>query len=186
MHPRFLFAVTATALTLLALGSCVGPMEVVPPPARPVPVPTPAPTPAPRAEPAPPPRPAADWRDWPLTPGSWSYRQDARGSLALFGRAGGDADLTMRCDRTRARVYLSRRGDGAGPLTIRTSSTLRSLNARPTGGMPAYVAVELAVRDSLLDAIGYSRGRFVVEGAGLPALAIPTGPEMLRVVEDCR
>ncbi len=171
----------STAMALI-LGSCAGPVAVVPPPARPVPVPTP--TPAPR--PAPAPTLAADWRDWPLTPGSWSYRQDARGSIALFGRAGGEADLTIRCDRTRTRIYLSRRGDAGGPLTIRTSSTMRTINALPTGGMPAYLAIELDVRDPLLDAIGYSRGRFVVEGAGLPPLVIPTYAEMLRVVEDCR
>lgn len=177
--PLALFAIPA----MFTLGSCSGSVEVVPPPARPVPVPAPTPTPQPVPAPAPL---AADWRDWPLTPGSWSYRQDARGSVALFGRVGGDADFTIRCDRTRGRVYLSRRGDAAGSLRIRTSSTMRKLDALPTGGAPAYLAVELEVRDPLLDAIGYSRGRFVVEGAGLPALAIPAWSELLRVIEDCR
>jgi hypothetical protein len=119
-------------------------------------------------------------------PGTWSYRQDSRGSVALFGMVGQDAELSLRCDRTRSRVYLSRRGEGAGPLTIRTSSATRALNAAPTGGTPAYLAVEFAVRDPLLDAIGYSRGRFAIEGAGLPPLAVPAWAEMLRVVEDCR
>lgn len=177
---------TAITASFFTLGSCVGPVEIVPQPA-PVAVPVPTPAPAPRPQPTPPPaRPAADWRDWPVTPGTWSYRQDARGSIALFGRAGADADFTVRCDRARGRIFISRRGEGAGSLVIRTSSTLRSLDALPTGGSPAYVAVELGARDSLLDAIGYSRGRFVVEGAGLPALAIPAWAEMLRVVEDCR
>lgn len=183
MH-RFLFAFPAISVIALSLGSCAGGVSVVPQAARPIPVPTP--TPAPRPTPAPMPVLSTDWRDWPLTPGSWSYRQDSRGSIALFGRAGSDADLTLRCDRTRARVYLSRRGDAAGQLTLRTSSTARTLNAAPTGGTPAYLAIELEVHDPLLDAIGYSRGRFVVEGAGLPALAIPAWAEMLRVVEDCR
>ena len=184
MHHRFQFALLAIP-TMLALGSCSGSVEVVPQAARPIPLPAPAPAPLPQPTPAPAPV-SADWRDWPLTPGSWSYRQDARGSIALFGRAGGDADFTIRCDRTRARVYLSRRGDVAGPLSFRTSSTLRTFDALPTGGTPAYLAVELDVRDPLLDAIGYSRGRFVVEGPGLPALAIPAWSELLRVVEDCR
>lgn len=183
MARHFSLTAPATILIALALGSCAGSVAVVPQPARPVPVPTHTPTPAPQPSPAPAP---ADWRDWPLAPGTWSYRQDSRGSIALFGRAGGDADVTLRCDRTRARIYLSRRGDSAGPLTIRTSSTKRTLNAVPTGGTPSYLAVEFEVRDPLLDAIGYSRGRFVIEGAGLPALAIPAWAEMLRVVEDCR
>jgi hypothetical protein len=184
MSRRFPFAVPAILTAALVLGSCAGGVAVVPQAARPIPVPTP--TPAPRPAPAPAPTLAADWRDWPLTPGSWSYRQDSRGSIALFGRVGDDAEVTLRCDRTRARIYLSRRGDGAGPLTVRTTSVSRTLNAAPTGGTPAYLAAELEVRDPLLDAIGYSRGRFVVSGAGLPALAIPAWAEMLRVVEDCR
>jgi hypothetical protein len=183
---RFRFALPAASMIALSLGSCAGGVTVVPQAARPIPVPTPTPVPTPAPAPTPGPMLSADWRDWPLTPGSWSYRQDGRGSIALFGRVGGDADLTLRCDRTRARIYLSRRGDGAGQLTIRTSSTIRTLGAVPTGGAPAWLAVEFDVRDPLLDAIGYSRGRFTVEGVGLPALAVPAWAEMLRVVEDCR
>jgi len=183
MRRSFPLALAASLIALAALGSCVGPGGGQPP-APPIAIP--APTPAPRPT-APAPRPVSDdWRDWPLTPGNWSYRRDDRGSIALYGRTGGDADFTLRCDRGRGQVYLSRRGDGQGTLTIRTSSTRRTLDALPTGGTPAYLAVGLGPRDNLLDALGYSRGRFVVEGAGLPALAIPTWAEVLRVVEDCR
>ena len=52
--------------------------------------------------------------------------------------------------------------------------------------MPGYLAAELGVRDSLVDAIGFSRGRFVVEGAGQPRLVVPAWAEFLRVAEDCR
>lgn len=177
MRRLSLLAGTAAAL---ALSNCVPPSEP-PRPAPPVAVPRPAPAP----EPAPPP-PSADWRDWPITPGTWSYRQDERGSIALFGVAGQDAALTLRCDRQRARLYLSRRGEGpATTLTVRTSSTLRSLPALPTGGAPAYLAAELPVRDALVDAMGYSRGRFVIEG-GPGTLVVPAWAELLRVVEDCR
>ncbi|MEI9926793.1 MAG: hypothetical protein WDN44_02640 [Sphingomonas sp.] len=134
--------------------------------------------------------PAADWRDWPATQGTWAYRQDARGSIALFGRYGEPADLTIRCDRGRGQVYLSRRGeppaDAEASLTIRTTSTTRSFAALPTGGTPAYLAIALGVRDPILDAMGYSRGRFTVEAAGLPTLVVPAWAEILRVTEDCR
>ena len=166
---------------MLALGGCSTTPRTIPE-AAPVPVPTPAPPPA--AVVAPPP--SADWRDWALTPGTWAYRQDARGSIALFGRAGEDADLTLRCDRGRARLYLSRRGEGATGFDIRTTSAARRLAAQQTGGTPAYLAAELGVRDPILDAIGFSRGRFVVEAAGLPVLVVPAWAETLRVVEDCR
>lgn len=129
-----------------------------------------------------------DWRDWPVTPGTWVYRQDARGSIALFGVPGNDAEVTLRCDRAARALYLSRRGMAAGnpPMTVRTSSTTRALPMQPTGGTPAYMAVGLSPGDPLLDAIIYSRGRFVLEEAGLPTLVVPAWAEFARVTEDCR
>ena len=124
-----------------------------------------------------------------MTQGSWGYRQDARGSIALFGRAGEAAELTIRCDRQRARIFVSRRaapGAAAATLTLRTTSERRQLNALPVGGDQPYLAIELGVRDALLDAIGFSRGRFAIEGGGLPPLVAPPWAEILRVVEDCR
>lgn len=177
---RRLFLISSA---LLALASCATP-EIVPPPAHPAPAPMP--TPAPGPTPTPSPTLGADWRDWPLAPGTWVYRQDERGSIALFGRAGADADLTLRCDRGRGRLYLSRRSNGAGALTVRTSTTRKTLDASPAGGTPAYAAVELGPRDSLVDAMGFSRGRFVVQGGGAADLVVPAWPEILRVAEDCR
>jgi hypothetical protein len=40
--------------------------------------------------------------------------------------------------------------------------------------------------DALLDSIAFSRGRFAVSASGTPALVLPAGPEIGRVVEDCR
>ncbi len=151
---------------------------------------TPAPAPAitPALAPGAPPAYRGDWRDWPLTPGNWVYRQDARGSIALFGVPGADAELTIRCDRIAGQIYISRKGAAPGnaPVTFRTSSSLRTLAMQPTGATPAYMALTLFPRDPLLDAIGYSRGRFVVEQATLPTLVIPAWAETLRVSEDCR
>lgn len=173
------FSVFTALATALAVVACAGP----PPPPPPPPPPRVA-LPAPR--PAPPPVLGADWRDWPLTPGTWSYRRDERGSLALFGPAGSDALLTLRCDIAARRLYFSRAGDDAAPLTIRTTSATRSLPAQPTGGTLPYVAAALAPSDPLLDAIGFSRGRFVVEQAGAATLVVPAWAEIERVTEDCR
>ena len=158
------------------------------PPATPSPSATPTPSAIPTPTPAPAPAYRGDWRDWPLTPGNWVYRQDARGSIALFGVPGADADFTIRCDRIAGLIYVSRKGAAPGnaPLTIRTSSSLRTLAMQPTGAMPAYMALSLFPRDPLLDAIGFSRGRFVLEQATLPVLVIPAWAEVLRVSEDCR
>ena len=155
-----------------------------------VPPPPPPPPPPRVARPLPPPPPphalGPDWRDWPLTPGTWSYRRDARGSLALFGQPGADALLTLRCDQAARQLYLSRAGSQPAPLVVRTSSTNRTLAAQPTGGASPYVATALTPSDSLLDAIGFSRGRFVVEQAGAPTLVVPAWAEIERVTEDCR
>ncbi len=76
---------------------------------------------------------------------------------------------------------------GAGTaVTVRTSSALRTLATQPTGGAEPYVAAALAPRDALLDAIAFSRGRFIVEQAGQPPLVVPSWAEIGRVVEDCR
>ncbi|HEX8486026.1 MAG TPA: hypothetical protein VF643_11645 [Sphingomonas sp.] len=161
----------------LVLAGCV-------PPAR-VPAPEPVRAPPVIAPPAPQSR-SADWRDWQVTPGVWSYARDARGSIALFGMPGADARLTLRCDVAAQRLYLSRQGAVAAPLTIRTSTATRSLAAQQTGGQPAYIATALAPGDPLLDAIAFSRGRFVVEQAAVPALVVPAWAEIGRVIEDCR
>ncbi|MCR5872550.1 hypothetical protein LRS12_18710 [Sphingomonas sp. J344] len=71
-------------------------------------------------------------------------------------------------------------------MTIRTSTTARAFTARPTPGLQPYMAVTLAATDPILDAMGYSRGRFVVEMPPLAPLVVPTWAEVQRVVEDCR
>ncbi|MGN6374035.1 MAG: hypothetical protein ACTHMG_00610 [Sphingomonas sp.] len=172
-------------LAFLALPLIAGCVPSVAPPVRaPQPryVPPPAPTPIPT------PKLSGDWRDWPLTPGDWVYRKDARGGLSMFGQRGQDAVFTIRCDAHQRRIYLSRAGNAPGspPMTIVTTSTTRAVPTRPTGGTPPYMAAELMPTDQLLDAMGYSRGRFVVEQAGLPTLVIPAWPEIERVTEDCR
>ncbi|MFZ3484656.1 hypothetical protein [Sphingomonas sp. 3-13AW] len=164
-------------LPLLVLTQCVRPSE--PPPAPPPPAPV-APPPAPAA-----PAPVGDWRDWPITPGTWRYQQDGEGSSAAFGRPGAAPLLTLRCDRARGQVLLTRTGTVApgGAITIRTSSTSRSLPAVAGAGT---AAVALPAKDPLLDAMGFSRGRFIVELPGQPALVVPAWAEVLRLTEDCR
>jgi hypothetical protein len=160
----------------LAAG-CVPRVAPPPPVAAPTPTPVPTPTPTPIA---------ADWQDWPVTPGTWRYERDARGSRALFGSPGAAALAVLRCDLPARAVYLSRAGSTPGAFTIRTSSTTRSVTAQPTGGTPAYVAAVLTPRDPLLDAIAFSRGRFTVEQPGVAPLVLRPWAEVSRVIEDCR
>jgi hypothetical protein len=164
-------------LPLLVAG-CVAPPRAEPPPPPP---PRPAPPP-----PRPAPPPPADWRDWPQTPGTWSYARDGRGSRAMFGTANADALVVLRCDRDERRIFLSRAGDSRAPLAVRTSSTTRSVTVAPTGGSLPYVAAALAPNDPLLDAMAFSRGRFALDQAGTPPLALPAWAEVGRVIEDCR
>lgn len=175
---RYKFA-PATASIALLLAGCV-------PPPKPAPVVRPAP---PVVRPSPPPvvTPplASNWNEWPFTPGDWVYRKDGVGSIALFGPPGGDALLTLRCDRTRGAMYLSVHGPGDA-ATIRTTTLTRSVPLRPTGGETGYVASQLAPRDAMLDAMAFSRGRFVIDRVGAAPLVVPPYAEVGRVIEDCR
>jgi hypothetical protein len=130
-----------------------------------------------------------DWIDWPLAAGDWVYRQDARGSIALFGQPGKDALLTLRCDRQQQRLYLSRIQDGqtgSGRMTIRSSSARKDFPAGSTGSTPAYVAAEIMPKDTILDAMVFTRGRIAIEVPGLSSVAIPVWSEVPKIVEDCR
>ena len=152
----------------------------------------PAPPPLPRPAPSvvqtvpPPPLPAADWSDRAISPGTWTYARDPRGSIARFGPAGADAQFTVRCMSADATIYLSRPGTVAGRMTVRATDAARSFDALPTGGTPPYVAVQLTARDPLLDAMAFSRGKLLIALDGQPDLIAPPWPEMIRVLEDCR
>ncbi|ATW03565.1 hypothetical protein CHN51_08485 [Sphingorhabdus sp. YGSMI21] len=155
-----------------------------------LPEPAPAPQPVkPVARPAPAPaQPAGNWIDWPITPGDWIYREDARGSLALFGKTDQSAIFIVRCDRSRRKLFLSRAGTvGSGAtMILRASAGLQSYPASNSGGTPPYAAISVSPGDIMMDRIAYSRGRFAVETSGLQSIAIPIWPEFSRVVEDCR
>jgi hypothetical protein len=170
----------AFVISLIALSACAAP----PPPPAPQPVPPPKPV---VVAPAQPQRVSGDWLDWPLAPGDWVYRSDERGSVALFGPAGQNATLTLRCDKARARIYLAREGQGsAGRMIVRTSSALKEFASSPTGGTPAYLAAEIMPTDPVLDAMALSRGRIAIETSGHAPIAIPSWAEITRIVEDCR
>lgn len=70
-----------------------------------------------------------------------------------------------------------------GSLTVRTSSTTRALTlvASPNG----EVQGRLTANDPLLDAMAFSRGRFVLEQVSR-RWVLPAYAEVGRVIEDCR
>jgi hypothetical protein len=170
---------SAVLAAVLAVGGCVSPPAS--PPSPPVAVPRPVPVPPTPSAPQP-----LDWRDWAVTPGDWSYRADVAGSVAAFGRSGGEALLTLRCDRGSSIVSLSRSGSGTAPLLVRTTSLARTLTALPANADSGQATVALEARDPLLDAMAFSRGRFIVEQPSAPTLVVPAWAEIGRVIEDCR
>jgi hypothetical protein len=168
----------------LFLAGCVSAPEPAPAPVR-TPVPFVPPKPA-----VPLATPISNWEDLPPTPGDWVYRADSRGAVAMFGVSGADANFLIRCDRTRSRIYLSRPGafpsGETGRMTIRATTGLQTYAVANTGGTPAYISAELMTRDPHLDAMAFSRGKFLVTVKGAEDLVIPSWPELARVVEDCR
>ena len=109
-------------------------------------------------------------RTVPLSSGQWSYSASATGSEARFG-----AMFSIRCDRSVRLVTLRRTDVAASALTIGTDLSLRTL---PADGV-------MATTDRVLDAIAFSRGRFIVDGGG-SRLVLPASPEAARSIEDCR
>ncbi len=111
-----------------------------------------------------------------------------------FGQPGAAPQLVIRCERERPAVLIQREGTGSDtmPAAITTSSGARRLSAAPAGGKtmspngPILFEMALAVSDSLLDAMAFSRGRFMVEMGGAPTLVLPAWAEIGRVIEDCR
>lgn len=155
------------------------------------PAPTPRPVPLPRPVPVTPaPAPTVDWQDAAVTPGTWTYERSAGGSTASFGTSPRDWTLRLTCRRTASQIAIERPGQGASALTIRTTSFTRTLptNLQVTADAPRppVVYATLAASDPVFDAMGFSRGRFMVEGGGAGALIVPAWAEVLRLVEDCR
>jgi len=103
--------------------------------------------------------------------GQWTYFATAGGSIAMYG-----SHIQLRCDRAARIVTISRPNDAPAALTIATDSITRAL---PSNG-------RLLATDPLLDAIAYSRGRFIVAGGTGPTVAVPSWPEAARSIEDCR
>lgn len=166
------------AVSTAMLSGCVPP----PPTATPTPsqVAPPAPQPRPTSQPAPA-RPVADWRDAPQSPGNWTYATNGSASGATFG--GGQ--FIVQCDAART-VTLVRSGSprsGQVAISITTAAGSRALTGAAT---PRGIVTTLPARDSVLDAMAFSRGRFAVAVTGEPTLYLPSWTEISRVIEDCR
>lgn len=176
--PPFL-ALAGTALLLL--GSCTAP----PPPApiRPpelVVLPSPEPVPRPAIK---------DWRDIMPPPGTWRWSASTGRSTAQYLGSDGAALASLTCDRTSARVLLARAGSASEQVAMGVTTTgagNRPLLSDPLAGSPGWIVTALPARDKLLDAMAFSRGRFLLDVSGLPSLALPSWPEVSRVIEDCR
>ncbi len=167
----------AAVVAALLLASCSGDGAVRPAPA---PVAPPAqPTP-----PSPPPR-SADWRDWPIAPGTWRYEPGTAVSTALYADASA-VHFAVRCDLASHRVTLMRSGSATEMQLFTSSRTARF----PTGHIEldgrAMSGVVLNASDTFLDAMAFSRGRLAVASPGLEGLAVPAWAEPARAIEDCR
>ncbi|HKX35713.1 MAG TPA: hypothetical protein VJM79_03490 [Rhizorhapis sp.] len=107
----------------------------------------------------------------PLAAGQWTYVATASGGEARFG-----SHLSLLCDKPTRTVTITRPGAPVAALTVVTDTHARSIP--PNGRLSAY--------DPLLDAMAFSRGRYLVAGGSAAVLAIPSWPEAARAIEDCR
>lgn len=166
-------------LALAVLSACA-PKAAPPAPApRPIAIPAPAPQAVPR--------PARDWRDVPLTAGTWTWTIAAARSTASFGLAGQVPLVQLTC-LTKGTVQLAHLGAAASPipLGITTSSGTFPLMSDPVSPGASGITATLPAGAAVLDAMAHSRGRFVIDVPGQPPSYLPAWPEVARVVEDCR
>lgn len=113
----------------------------------------------------------------PVLAGPWSYVPTANGSEAVLRNR-----FSIACNRMTRRVTLRRiepiaSAPASGAMTITTDLGAQTL---PAEGV-------VAANDRVLDAIAFSRGRFIVTGGGAGSrLIVSTSPEAARSIEDCR
>ncbi len=187
--------ISHTSLMVLAaalpLSACVESPDAPPPPRSSVSPPLPPARALPPVTATPPTTAAAgDWTDWALAQGDWRYRSVANGSIAQFGVDGGEVQFSIRCDRPRAQISLSRAGNfpagETGRMTIRATNGLQTYTVANSADGAPFVVATLATNDAQLDAVIYSRGRFLVSVKGGRDIVVPNWSEFARVVEDCR
>jgi hypothetical protein len=71
-------------------------------------------------------------------------------------------------------------------MHVATTGPDRMLPAAVIPGPPPALGAALNAQDPLLDAVAFSRGRFMIETPGQLALYLPSWPELSRAIEDCR
>lgn len=154
------------------------------------PIPRPVSAPAIVAPPPPGPQPAAlhtgDWRDIPLAAGTWRYADGPATSAARYGQDGLPAQIVVRCDKANRQIAIMRQGSTSELVITTSSGTERFAAGRMEDGGVAMSGALFDANNPLLDRIAFSRGRFVLAGAGLAMLAVPAWAEPARTIEDCR
>jgi hypothetical protein len=173
----------ASAALVLLLAACVPPPTPTPPPlaAAPAPVATQAPVAPP---PAPPVSGHVDLMNAPALPGDWRWRTAGAESFAEFADQNGQPRVRLTCAADRSVVLaVANRHRGASTMLVRTETIERQVTVIERDG---WAETRLPARDTLLDAIAFSRGRFGLEIGGGDALYVAPYPEITRVIEDCR
>jgi len=138
------------------------------------------------------PAPSTDWRDRPMTPGKWRWTPTSDVSSALYLSPSGRPLIALTCDFRSRRVWLRIPASGGPngtpdvPVVVTTTSLQRLLSGRIESGSGASAVVALDARDPLLDAMAFSRGRFMIEAPGSQGYYLPSWTEISRVIEDCR
>lgn len=72
-----------------------------------------------------------------------------------------------------------------GHITVRTSSGMERYAAQSSSDRPGYAIATLQASNRHLDAMAFSRGRFLIQTI-TGNLVMPTWPELTAVIEDCR
>jgi hypothetical protein len=128
--------------------------------------------------------------DRPLAAGDWTYARNGTGSVARYSDGAADPLFSLSCE-AGSRMIIATRAvaaaeANASALVLTATTGARSYPAIREDAGRNRVITRIPAADPHLDALAFSRGRFMVSLDRGDELILPSWPEITRVIEDCR
>jgi hypothetical protein len=122
-----------------------------------------------------------------LPPAAWTYRPGVA-PVALYGSAGAEAELAMRCDRRAGQVRFSlpAPAEGATQMAFVIDGRQLAFPATAIDNGLSRVEAIVPLDNPILDRLAGAGARFAIGVGAEPPVDIPGGPAIRRLIEACR
>jgi hypothetical protein len=129
-----------------------------------------------------------DWLGLTVINGNWRWAREGTLSVARLSLASGRERMGLSCDPATRLVSMTIDAPptGSGMVSVTTTTLSKDVPIASVPDRPWASRITFKARDPLLDAIAFSRGRFMIQQAGVTPDVAPVQPEIGRVIEDCR